>query len=993
MKKITLNTKKICLLALSIMLAVCSVFFVASISKKSVSADDNGFYMTTGAQVRLAIEEKDDSGIRFQAELTKAKWEELTVLSNDPVYFGMEIYPEGKPELAKDFCDIVDSLDKASEFEKAVSFNADGIFKYTASITYKYDQLVEELTNSPTHNDNYVEGATTQEPISDEALTAYLNMAYGTELTARAYYKVDGVKTYVSNPQTRSMWGVASSAYNEDDSAWDGETFLLDKYFKEKSEVETAIVVKEDGEILEAGSSLEIPNDATMYFAAAKSEKSTTVDEELLKGLESQDKVGVCFITADGVLTIYTATYSPREMVEINNAYTHYDATENIVYYRDDDGVLHVVGKNEGDKAYYVVGEGLEATRYLLEKGSFDYGYADSVVYHNDTSTVDYSYDRVKTLNPKITPVGWTSEPMVATITNRVDYENIYQDGVRIELTSGDIRYVFTRAVPATAIIDTGKELGEIFNQADKEYIVDGQPTQVLNFTKCTTYGTITKGVYMLADDIDALDTANNGANKFTFNNSAWNYFEGLFDGRGYNIYNLDVSGTEEAPGNGLFSALSAYTLVENVGFVNVTANYGSVFQGNLFDKYFACSNNTADRGSHYSENPTQPLYQATAEGVNVYKEQFGISAESPVTDMNNYLKSSYRVNYSQGLSKWKTVYVQINPETVRFMGTISRNVPNNENSRRGSLSGPALTAYDMMIEYYPTKLYDTEVNGEIVKGALPADYDYRLAGITDEDLGGVVASADYSVKRVNTKIVRDDGYGVLFGSARQAYAHGTIAGTEAAPTADHICDCYHCYDKDTEYLFYRKNDTGYVTAYQYVAFYVPGTNSFKDLTQSGSHGDLLMSKNSKQGSTPSIQVRSNVGLISSAIGQIYGMCHQVANCVRPTNAGNVNKCTHTSFYSTPTETQKVKLHYTTAVLGWSERTCYIWQWDSIESYKKNEGFSATNVDGTAFYFHYTSATRYGPQFWLYEPIFDDEGGYYMQWKNQTGVHQYETAE
>ena len=314
MKSFIIKSKKLCLLVLIAILAVATMFFALKFTTKDVSAasDLDGFKMLEGAQVRLSSsDEADDTGIRFRAQVDTNAWKYITALSKDVVVFGMEIYPKDNPSAVKDFATIADTADKMSEFTQHVKLDNNGMYYYDASITYNRAQLKEELTNSKAHNPNYVDGATEQVAISDELLDSYLNKAYATELTARAYFKVDGVKTYVSNPQTRSIWGVAADAYVKDPSVMIGEEFLLAKYFKDIVEVDSPLSIDQNGEILEQGVAFEGIEDTDKLFLSSTplSMKNGYVTGKVLMGLNEETIYNMYKITDDGVLYVYNLNY------------------------------------------------------------------------------------------------------------------------------------------------------------------------------------------------------------------------------------------------------------------------------------------------------------------------------------------------------------------------------------------------------------------------------------------------------------------------------------------------------------------------------------------------------------------------------------------------------------------------------------------------------------------------------------------------------------
>ena len=348
MKSFTLNTKRICLIVLIAMLAIASAFFAIGFKGNNAFADEEefaGFKMVEGAQIKLASsEDADDTGIRFRAELTEATWKEITALSGDIIVFGIEVYPAGNEEAKKDFAEIGDSKDKMSEFTKFPTFPNGSKFYYEASITYNIDQLRKELTNSKAHNPNYVDGATEQTPISEEILNGYLRTAYSTELTARAYFSVNGVKHYVSNPQTRSIWGVAADAYMNDDPAVNvGGEFLLSKYFTNIVETDRSVVLDKNGTLMEGDALFTDYQEGDVLYASSSMlhEKEGYFESEALETLDYTKTHNMYKISSDGVLTTYTLNMVDAPFIDRNLG-------ENVIADFDEKNYAEIITGREG---------------------------------------------------------------------------------------------------------------------------------------------------------------------------------------------------------------------------------------------------------------------------------------------------------------------------------------------------------------------------------------------------------------------------------------------------------------------------------------------------------------------------------------------------------------------------------------------------------------------------------------------------------------------
>lgn len=335
-----------------------------------------------------------------------------------------------------------------------------------------------------------------------------------------------------------------------------------------------------------------------------------------------------------------------------------YDSAENKVYYTDAQGKTVIV---DGDVFY-------------VDSASNEYALSANSVSYLSSSAFSFQYNYKGMANyamlDKMTPIisGVETSPVISYSPVTDTYT-----GVKVRVEQGAKVYTFTNTILANAVIDTGKELKEIFNKADIN------STGVYTGDSFTIkYGTITKGVYMLADDIDVDKTKEDG---FKFSNSYFNFFEGVFDGRGHNISNLDVSasGVDNDYGNGLFSAISTFSSIQNVGFINVKSDNGAVFTGNLGDR----PNGT------YANSPK-------------YLAQLGLPENG---DIKTVLASVYRAGESRGLNNWSNVYVEVSSDTSKLMGVIARNMPNKVGTVRGN---------NFVIKYNPKDMsaYSNYTNG-----------------------------------------------------------------------------------------------------------------------------------------------------------------------------------------------------------------------------------------------------------------------------------------
>lgn len=650
----TKTTNKLILAILAIATAFCLALgiFTAIPAK----ADGQAVFGIEGAQVRIATDaESDDSGIRFVAQINKTAYDKIVSDANGKtVFFGIELSVGGKSPLS--FCYTASNLAGLSGFETLEFASETAIDKFTASITYNEETLAKQLALNAKFNADYDASLSEEENIQafkdSGLLDKYLETAYKTEITAKAYYQVettDAEKVYAEGDGiARSIYGVATKAFldKEDETLFDenGNFALVGKYFASATVLEEAVTVNEYGAI--TGYEFD---EADKVYCGTSSITVTNgkIDKALVSALQDGDVLTLNVIKADGSLITLNATFDM--LAEVISTEAIYDATENIIYYTDANG--DVVKVTDG--TFYYVGD----SAVELSKGAVSYWYKDAFVFDYAKYGVA-NYGMLSMLAPRINDT---------KVEIAYDPANDVYTGVSVKVENeGMVLYNFTNVVLATAVIDDAAELKEVFNKKDnggigtgaKVYDHSGSPYDTASYT----YGNITKGMYLLVDDIDA-------STGFTFENSAFNFFEGVFDGRGHNIYNLNVSGTEAMPGNGLFSAISTYSSIQNVGFIDVKADNGAVFMGN-----------TADRtGGTYVDS-------------SVYRAQVGVTT-SGRTDITTVLASVKRSGENYGLNLWSNVYVKVSDDTTKLMGVISRNMPNKVGTVR---------ATNLVIEYNP---------------------------------------------------------------------------------------------------------------------------------------------------------------------------------------------------------------------------------------------------------------------------------------------------
>ena len=788
--------KKLYLKVFSVILALSAIMLTFSLSTtlfkvKATDAVGVETFTTTGVSVRQGDPENpedDTTGIRFFGTISKTKFENLTNNVAEPVYFGMELTANDVPV---DICYLVDDVNKITNIKNQIIFK-DGQteYQYTASITYTKATLKADLETAL--------GTT----LTDQQLNDYLNEAYGTEITARVFYRVgeEGVKKYDDSESiTRSMWGLASYWLTE---APEDYSALANKYFTEVNEETEVELVYETGAF---GYTFNA-NDKVYCGSELVELSEGKLPASLYRDKQIGDKFILNVVSEEGALNTLNVTIG--SMYEIIDTQAYYDSAKDIIYFNGMEDTIQ--GSATSTFAYVVDNETSYALGSYDGEGAFtsnvNYKYADSVSFDTRTSGMSQSDTSfgylMNALKPKIKHAGGTVDATIPYNAHTDEYT-----GVTISVEHEGKIYKFTDAIIVSEMIDDATELDRIFNQPDGKRVAEY--LCVLRSASVIEYGTITKGVYMLAKDIDC-------STDFNFDNSYWNYFEGVFDGRGHTISNLDVSGTEDNPGNGLFSATSLYSTIQNVAFTNVTANYGSVFQGNQFDH--AKSLNTVL--TYYmvhsdSTNVAVGTDGATGLGSIYYRRQL-VDDSDTTTTIGQLLKSDRRgasSTWGQG-GYFANVYVQVNPETTRLMGVISRNMANSANTVR---------AYNMVIEYLPTTLYDSEDG--TVQGALPYDYGYTQ-GL----------------------------YGVLFGGA---YTPTNATGSQ--------------YDKkDASHV--EKNEDG---TYKRITFFTPNGN-----TPNGqaihNEGALIFHQLDKYYAgrvnfASKVYVISTVGLVSSAQGAILG--------------------------------------------------------------------------------------------------------------------------
>ncbi len=797
--------RKIYITLFSVLFLVSAALFAFSINLgfNAQAASSSVFQIVDGAEVRLGEDDINDTGIRFSAKIGKDNFEKLSSSTNQVIYFGIELTANG---VSKDICYVVDDINKVTSATTGVTFGeGEDEFVYTASITYNREILEKELSLDENFNTAYDADKTDAENLAAfraaNLLTDYLHKAYATDITAKAYYKVgNSDKVYAEGETVRSMWGVATAAYLDDP---EGCAFLAEQYFTVGTATDSKIIY-DTGEL-----KYSISSDDKVYFDA---KTITVTDGKLILPSDKEigDFITLSVINKNGVLTEINCEIISDSVIYSEQSF--YDAAADKIYYLENGEQMTLSGSADSTFKYVVSSsESYALTDYsggsLVSK--VNYKYADSVSF-DYTSGGNETNSNMTGLNPRIITSA-NSDGYVTAVIPYNPQTNVYT-GVKLSVESEGLKYAFTDTVIISQMIDDATELMSIFNKADMTLPAGSTDFSSLTYNK--KYGTITKGVYMLAGNIDA-------SSGYTFNNSYFNFFEGVFDGRGFNIYDLDVSGTADNPGNGLFSAISQASVIQNVGFIDVKANYGSVFQGNLFDIGLSAATVVGT----YAAGPGWDR----TKGTNVYREQLGITDDSELISV--YLKSTSRrgmdvkrndaIYAYEAQNIWTNVYVKVAPTTKRLMGVISRNMVNGSGN---------LHANNMVIEYLPEQVFDTAEGSN--DGALPYDYNYT---------NGV--------------------YGVLFGGAYD------VAIVENQNLPYYNGTAYNRYDTPAGYCSGNTVETGMTKSY-----YTPTGTATTQGALTFSYSRIAY----RNWSNHRIYVISPVKLVSSVNGAILGTNEQV---------------------------------------------------------------------------------------------------------------------
>ena len=188
----------------------------------------------------------------------------------------------------------------------------------------------------------------------------------------------------------------------------------------------------------------------------------------------------------------------------------------------------------------------------LIDQYLGDITESDQTVYYDVLSGQLQGYEAESNVT-----YAWKGKPVTLTASQDV----LTLEGVG-EVESGEDAYLSVfdencnvKRIPVKCIslIDSAEDLETIFSS-----------TKQLN------------GYYKLAKNIDAESVNLSGGIR---QNSL---FTGTFDGCGYTITNLNVSGTSDNKNGSLFGQIKYPAVIENVAFENVTADYAAVISNKL---------------------------------------------------------------------------------------------------------------------------------------------------------------------------------------------------------------------------------------------------------------------------------------------------------------------------------------------------------------------------------------------------------------------------
>ncbi len=218
--------KKFIIKSLICVLSLCAVLGIVSVAPVMAGVSDVAGFELNGAGIRKSLDGEDDlSGLRFTTVLTKSAYQEiLSKNSNEKVYFGTEVTTTVENAEVQDFCYVSSAPSTGEVAPHFESDSGDAEFEYYASITFNREVFRRALADKL--------GVELTDARLDTAVEKYIKQAYGTELKATSYYKVNGVK-YYTDSVVRSISMVANYYAKTPEYYEDYLTVASKNYFEE----------------------------------------------------------------------------------------------------------------------------------------------------------------------------------------------------------------------------------------------------------------------------------------------------------------------------------------------------------------------------------------------------------------------------------------------------------------------------------------------------------------------------------------------------------------------------------------------------------------------------------------------------------------------------------------------------------------------------------------------------------------------------------------
>ncbi len=234
--------KKFVIKGLICVLSICAILGAINLMPVKAEQSSVADFKIIGAGIRKSFEgeDKDLSGLRFTTTLTQSAYNQILSSANgSKVYFGTEVTTTVEGSAMKEFCYVSSSPSKG-EVSPHFDTGIDGAkFEYYASITFNKEEFRKALADklNVDVSDNRL----------DEAVEKYIKQAYGTQLKATSFYKIDG-KKYYTGSVVRSISMVANYYANTPGYQEDYESIANKNYFT-KSEVEVTGTISSNGKV------------------------------------------------------------------------------------------------------------------------------------------------------------------------------------------------------------------------------------------------------------------------------------------------------------------------------------------------------------------------------------------------------------------------------------------------------------------------------------------------------------------------------------------------------------------------------------------------------------------------------------------------------------------------------------------------------------------------------------------------------------------------